>query len=103
MTVSQAILLRPLPNRLDEFISRLGKTKTSFEQAGARVSFYRTIAGPEANSVLVVSTVNDWDEWAKASAKVGADADWQALDRTSADDPAAEVLSVGILQEFELP
>jgi hypothetical protein len=95
--------MRVLPNRLDEFISRAAESKKIFERNGATVSFHRTIAGSEPQAVLVVSQVDDWAQWAQVAAKLEADADWAALDRKSADDPAVEILSQGILQEFELP
>ena len=103
MAIGQASLMRPLPNRLDEFISRLGETKKLFEKHGAQVSFYRTVAGPEAGTVLVVSQVDDWGKWAECAAKLEADPEWEAFDRKAADDPVVELLSTGILQEFSLP
>ena len=103
MPIAQATLMHPLPNRLDEFISRLSETKKIFERNGARVSFYRSIAGSEPQGVLVVSEVDDWPQWAQCAAKLEADGDWAALERKSADDPAVEIVSQGILQEFELP
>jgi len=103
MTISQSILIRPLPNRLDEFVSRLAKSKTLYEQNGCKVSFYRSVAGPAPNGVLMVSTVDDWDQWAKAAAAIENNADFAAIQRQHADDPAGEVLAQGILKEFELP
>ena len=103
MTVSQATLLRPLPNRLDDFLARLQTAKSLFEKNGATVRFYRTVAGPESNAVLFTSTVDDWDAWAKAAKATEANVDWQTFERESANDPAAEVLSSGILEEFDLP
>ena len=102
MTVSQAILLRPLPGRLDDFISRLQSTKALFEKSGATVNFYRTVAGSESNAVLFTSTVDDWDAWAKAAKTTEGNADFQAFERESANDPAAEILSTGILESFDL-
>jgi hypothetical protein len=101
--VFQSSLMKPLPNRLDEFIARLAETKKIFERNGAQVSFHRIVAGSEPEGVLFVSSVDDWARWAQCAAKLEADREWQALDRKSADDPAAEMLSSGILQEFELP
>lgn len=103
MTISQSVLVRPLPNRLDDFIARLGKSKTLFEQVGANVRLFRTVAGSESNAVLFVSTVDDWDAWAKAAAKLEGNADYAAFERLNANDPAGEVVANGILQEFELP
>ena len=77
--------------------------RKSIERNGARVSFYRSIAGSEPQGVLVVSEVDDWPQWAQCAAKLEADGDWAALERKSADDPAVEIVSQGILQEFELP
>lgn len=102
MAISQATLLRPLPNRLDDFVSRLKTAKTLFEKNGATVHFYRTVAGSESNAVLLTSTVDDWDAWAKAAKATEGSADYQAFERESANDPAAEILSSGILEEFEL-
>lgn len=102
MSVSQAVLLRPLPNRLDDCIERLKTAKNLFEKAGASVSFYRTVAGAEGNAILFTSTVDDWDAWAKAAKVTEGSADYQAFERESANDPAAEILSTGILESFEL-
>jgi hypothetical protein len=103
MPIGQVSMLRPLPNRLDDFISRLAESKKIMERNGAKVSFHRVIAGSEPEGVLFVSQVADWDAWAKCAAKMAADSEWAALDRKSADDPAAQIVSGGILQEFELP
>jgi len=102
MAISQVSLLRPLPNRLDDFISRLQTAKSLFEKSGATVHFYRTVAGSEPNAVLFTSTVDDWDAWAKAAKATEGNADYQAFERQTADDPAAEILSTGILEEFDL-
>jgi hypothetical protein len=102
MTISQATLVRPLPNRLDDFIARLQTAKSIFEKNGATVHFYRTIAGAEPNAVLVTSTVNDWEAWAKAAKNTEESADYRAFERESANDPAGEVVSSGIPEEFEL-
>ena len=103
MPIGTLSMLRPVPGRLDDFISRLGDAKRIMERAGAKVSFHRTVAGSEGDGVLYVAEVKDWDAYAKCAKKIEADKDWEALDRLSANDPAAEMLSTGILQEFELP
>ena len=100
MAISQVSLLRPLPNRLDDFITRLNTAKSLFEKNGATVHFYRTVAGSEANAVLFTSTVADWDAWAKAAKATEGNADYQEFERQNANDPAAEILSTGILEEF---
>jgi hypothetical protein len=102
MSISQSILLRPLPNRLDDFITRLQTAKSLYEKNGATVNFYRTVAGSASNAVLFTSTVDDWDAWAKAAKATEGNADYQAFQRESANDPAAEVLSSGILEDFSL-
>jgi hypothetical protein len=102
MPISQVTLLRPLPNRLDDFISRLETAKSIFEKSGATVHFYRTVAGSEANAVLFTSTVDNWDAWAKAAKATEGNADYQAFERESANDPAAEIVTSGILEEFNL-
>lgn len=96
-------MMRPVPNRLDDFISRLAESKKIMERNGAKVSFHRVIAGSEPSGVLFVSEVADWDAYAKCAKKMEADPAWEALDRKSADDPVVEMVSGGILQEFELP
>ena len=101
MAISQVTLLRPLPNRLD-FIARLQTAKSIFEKGGARVHFHRTVAGAEPNAVLFTSTVDDWDAWAKAAKATEGNADYQAFERESANDPAGEVVSNGILEEFDI-
>ena len=67
------------------------------------MTFYRTLGGPTPNAVLFISSVPDWATVAKVAAKVEADSTWRALERKSADDPAAEILSSGLIQEFKLP
>jgi len=67
------------------------------------VTFYRTLAGPTPNAVLFISSVSDWATVAKVAAKVEADPTWRAFERKSAADPAAEVLSSGMIQDFRLP
>ena len=46
--------------------------------------------------------LKDWDAWAKAAKATEGNADYRTFERQSADDPAGEVLSSGILEEFEL-
>ena len=103
MAISQVTLLRPKANRLDDFITRLNTAKSLFEKTGAKVHFYRTVAGSEANAVLFTSTVDDWDAWAKAAKATEGSADYQAFERENANDPAADILSSGILEEFSTP
>lgn len=102
MAISQSTLLRPLPGRLDDFISRLKTAKNLFEKNGATVRFYRMVAGADSNAVLMSSTVDDWDGWAKAAKATEGSAEYQAFEREAANDPAAEVLASGILEEFTL-
>lgn len=103
MAIARVVSVRVLPGRLDEFINRLGEAKKILEGHGATVTFYRTHAGPDPNAVLVVSSVDDWAQFAEVSAKVEVDAAWQAFERQQADDPAAERLSNSIIQDFTLP
>jgi hypothetical protein len=103
MAISQVSLLRPLPNRLDDFISRMQTAKSIYEKVGATVHTHRTVAGPEGNAVLFSSTVDDWDAWAKAAKASEGNADFQAFERLNANDPAGEVISTGIIEEFEIP
>lgn len=103
MSISQVTLMRPLPNRLDDFISRMQAAKSIFEKAGATVHTYSTVAGSEGSGVVFSSTVDDWDAWAKAAKATSANKDFENLQRESANDPAAEVLSSGIIEGFELP
>ena len=84
-------------------MARLAKGKALYEKSGAKVSFYRSVAGPAPNTVLMVSTVNGWDEWSKAAAAIEGNEAYAAFEREHIQDPAAEVLATGILQEFELP
>lgn len=103
MSISRVVSVRPLPGRLDDFLARLGEGKKILESHGASVTLYRTIAGPDPNSVLVVSTVNDWKQFAKSAEAIQADATWQAFERKLVDDPVAERSNIGIIQDFTLP
>ncbi len=103
MPISRVVTVRVLPGRLDEFINRLGEGKKILEGHGSNVTFYRTVAGPESNAVLIISTVDDWQQFGEVAAKVQADSSWQAFERQLANDPVAEQLSTSILQDFTLP
>jgi hypothetical protein len=103
MAISRVVSVRVLPKRLDDFITRLGEAKKILERNGARVTFFRTLAGPDPNAVLIVSTVEDWPQFAQVAAKVESDAAWQAFERQLVDDPVAERLSSGMIQDFTLP
>ena len=102
MAISHVNLMRPLPNRLEDFSARIRKAKELFEKNGATVHVYRTVAGSQPNTVLFTSTVDDWDAWAKAAKATEGNAEYQAFERESANDPAAEILASGILEEFEI-
>jgi hypothetical protein len=78
------------------------ESKKIMERNGAKVSFYNLIAGPESNAMLYVSEVADWDAYAKCAKKMEADKDWEALMEKSYSDPASEIISNGILQDFTL-
>jgi hypothetical protein len=103
MAIAQVASLRILPGRLDDFISRCGEAKKILEGHGSTVTFYRTLAGPTPNTVLFISSVPDWPTVAKVAAKVEADTAWRALERKSVEDPVAETLSSGMIQDFKLP
>ena len=93
MPISQLLLLRPLPNRLDDFVARLKTAKDLYEKNGSRVHCFRTVAGSEPNAVLFSSTVEDWDAWAKAAKAVEGNVDYRNFQREVADDPAATIVS----------
>ena len=103
MSISRVVTVRVLPGRLDEFINRLGEGKKILEGLGSNVTYYRTVAGPEPNAVLIISTVDDWQQFGEVAAKVQANSAWQAFERQLTDDPVAELLSTSILQDFTLP
>ncbi len=103
MSVSRVITLRVLPGRLDDFMRRLGEGKKIRESAGFNVTFYRTEAGPESRTVLIITTADDWQQFAEITAKLQADSAWQAFDRQLTDNPVAEELSTSIIQDFALP
>ena len=103
MTIARVVSVRVLPGRLDDFINRLGEAKKILESHGSNVTFYRTLAGPEPDAVLIVSTVDDWPQFAEVSAKVQADATWQAFERQLANDPVVERLGTSMIQDFTLP
>jgi hypothetical protein len=68
-----------------------------------RESLYRDVAGGTPNTVLIVSTVDDWASFGEVAAKMSADASWQAIQRRIVDDPSAEILSNVITEQFEVP
>ena len=103
MSISRVITVRVLPGRLDDFINRLGEGKKIRESAGFNVTFYRTVAGPESRTVLIITTADDWAQFGEITAKLQADAAWQAFDRQLSNDPVAEELSTSIIQDFTLP
>ena len=103
MAISRVVSVRVLPGRLDDFISRLGEAKKILESHGSSVTFYRTLAGPQPDAVLIVSSVDDWPQFAEVSAKVQADATWQAFERQLANDPVVERLGTSMIQDFTLP
>ena len=103
MAIARVVTARCLPGKVDEFITGLGEVKKILEGHGSRVSFYRGVAGGTPNTVLIVSEVDDWASFGEISAKVSADASWQAIERRIVDDPSAEILSSEIIQQFEIP
>jgi hypothetical protein len=103
MSIATSSLMRPLPGRSDDFVSRLAESKKIMEKNGASVTFHSLIAGPEANAMLYVAEVADWDAYAKCAKKMEGDKDWTALYEKSFSDPVNEMISTGILQQFELP
>ncbi len=103
MSIARVVNARCLPGKLDVFIAGLGEVKKIAEGNGARVSFYKGVAGGAPNSILIVSEVDDWAAFAEVSAKISADPGWQAIERRLVDDPAAEILSNEIIEQFEIP
>jgi hypothetical protein len=103
MAIARVVSVRVLPGRLDDFLSRLGDMKKILEGHGTTVTFYRTLSGPNPNTVLIVSSVPDWPTYAKVAEKIQADGAWQAFERKHANDPAGEILADGMIQDFKLP
>ncbi len=103
MSISRVVTLRVLPGRVDDFMQRLSEGKKLRESAGFNVTFYRTVAGPESRAVLIITTADDWPQFAEITAKLQADPAWQAFDRQLTNDPVAEELSTSIIQDFTLP
>ncbi len=103
MAIVRVVTLRCLPGKLEALIAGLGEVKKIIEGHGAQVSLYRDVAGGTPNTVLIVSTVDDWAKFAELAAGMSADAGWQAIQRRIVDDPAAEILSNEIIEQFEIP
>ncbi len=103
MAIVRVVTARCLPGKLDVFIAGLGEVKKILEGHGAQVSLYRDVAGGTPNTVRIVSIVDDWAKFAEAAAAVSADPGFQAIQRRLVDDPAAEVLSNEITEQFEIP
>ncbi len=103
MGISRVVTVRCLPNKLDAFIAGLGEVKKIIEGHGAHVSLYRDVAGGTPNTVLIVSTVDDWASFAEVATKMSADPGWQAIQRRIVDDPSVEILSNAITEQFEIP
>ncbi len=103
MGISRIVTVRCLPGKLEAFMVGLGEVKKIIEGHGAHVSLYRDVAGGTPNTVLIVSTVDDWAKFAEVAAGMSADSGWQAIQRRIVDDPSAEILSNEIIEQFEIP
>lgn len=103
MSIVRVITARCLPGKLDVFVAGLAEVKKIIEGHGSSVRFYRDVAGGTPNTVRIVSEVDDWTAFGEISAKVSADPDFQAIQRRLVDDPAAEILSNEIIEQFEIP
>ena len=74
MAIARVVTLRCLPGKLEALIAGLGEVKKILEGHGAEVSLYRDVAGGTPNTVLIVSTVDDWAKFAEVAAGMSADA-----------------------------
>jgi hypothetical protein len=91
------------PGRYDDFLKRASKLKKIRERAGAKVRYYRTVAGGQP-AVAVVAETGGWKAYGEYMAKLEGDPEWQKLmsEIRTDRDPAATIVEVRTSEEIEV-
>jgi hypothetical protein len=102
-TVNHIMVIRVAPGRYDDFLKRASRLKKIRERAGAKVRYYRTVAGGQP-AVAVVAETGGWKAYGEYMAKLEGDPEWQKLisEVRTDRDPAATIVEVRTSEEIEV-
>ena len=101
--VTQVMVFTVTPGRFDEFLKRASRVKKIRERAGAKVRYYRTVAGGHP-AVAVVAETAGWKAHGEYMAKLEADPEWQKFvaEMRSDRDPVATIVELRTSEEIEV-
>jgi len=101
--VNQITVVHVAPGRFDEFLKRSSKLKKIRERAGAKVRYYRTVAGGQV-AIAVVAETEGWKAHGEYMAKLEADPEWQKIfaEIGSERDPVATIVENRTSEEIEV-
>jgi len=102
-SVNHITVVHVAPGRIDEFLKRSSNLKKIRERAGARIRYYRTVAGG-APAVAVVAETGGWKAHGEYMARLEADPEWQKVvaEIRSDRDPVATIVENRISEELEV-
>ncbi len=101
--ITQITVFALTPGRVDEFLKRASRVKKIRERAGAKVRYYRTVAGA-LPAVAAVAETGGWKAYGEYMAKLEADPEWRKLmaEVRSDREPIATILELRISEEIEV-
>ena len=84
---------RPLPGKIQEFMTVVAAAKKIHERLGGRVRVFTSQFGGVPSTVLYAIEVDSWNAFGAFGEKVSADKEWLALWAAGAASPTAELVS----------
>ncbi len=101
--VTQVMVFTVTPGRFDEFLKRASRVKKIRERAGAKVRYYRTVAGAHP-AIAAVAETGGWKAHGEYMAKLEADPEWQkVMAEVRADrEPLATIIELRMSEEIEV-
>jgi|SRR5208282_2061776 len=101
--VTQITVFSLTPGRVDEFLKRASRVKKIRERAGAKVRYYRTVAGA-LPAIAAVAETGGWKAYGEYMAKLEGDPEWQKLmAEVRADrEPIATIAELRMSEEIEV-
>ncbi len=101
--VTHVTIAHVAPGRFDEFLKTASRLKKIRERAGAKVRYYRTVAGAVPAVAVVVETAG-WKAYGEYMAKLEADPEWQKFvaEVRVNREPVATIAELRMSEEIEV-
>ena len=101
--VNHVTVAHVAPGRFDEFLKTASRLKKIRERAGAKVRYYRTVAGAHP-AIAAVAETGGWKAYGEYMARLEADPEWQkyVAEVRANREPIATIAELRMSEEIEV-